>query len=233
MTTSIIGSMTYVREGKAIHNPEVYEEHAKALADEVERLKDIIRNTTHGRKKPKEDMLIWDSIYMVSTDDRIFILGNEDGKKIRRVTTVDDFYDPERQITYSDAMYLMERKEAFRIPTHMNYGGENYAVIDNNVIHYSFNKLDDDGSFHDWMSMWIPQPDKKKYVQLSMSMLGQDRFGDRIFMDTYHYKSEESWQSPYTTKRLQRAGAYSPYVVKMLEFYRERTNRPDFLKKQK
>jgi hypothetical protein len=235
---SVVTSMTYIREADPMDSPEVYKEHAIRLADEVERLRLMNAETTHHRRKPKQDAVIRSDIYSVKEGENIFIIPEE---KSRRVVADDEkYFESSHMIPISLANDMLDSKKAFRIPNHMNYGGANYRLIDvldeTLVLYYSIKGLDKDGSFHDHMSLWIPQPEesKKKYVKLTISMLGEDRWGDRIFMDTYHYKSDDnSWESSYHSRKLQKAGSYKPYVLEMLNVYREMTNRPDFLKKQK
>ena len=58
-------------------------------------------------------------------------------------------------------------------------------------------KEDKDGSFHIRSYAYI-KLDENKHVRLTVSMLGNDRFGDRIFTNSYYFKKIESFNSYYS-----------------------------------
>ena len=220
---SITNSIKYVTENNSLSDVEVYESHARLLASEVERLTSIINNIPHGRRKYAKDAVIRDSIFEAKTGDYIYIFATDETMRVGSEPS--DFYVPEEE-----AVKLIENNDAVRLPPKMVAKRGKYHVLDGLIVSYSIQELDEDGSFHDWMYIWIPKKNEGKYVELCMRLLGNDRFGDRIFLDTSHFGSESGWENPYTTKTLRRAGAYEPYVKGMLDLYRKVTNRPNFLK---
>lgn len=60
-------------------------------------------------------------------------------------------------------------------------------------------KLDEDNSYHWWHYAWIPNGNK--YTKLLVRTLGGDRFGDRYFAETDHYKHPAD-RYPYQNRRL-------------------------------
>jgi mRNA-degrading endonuclease RelE of RelBE toxin-antitoxin system len=215
------------------HLPDSFQQQLEQIADEsdneIKRLKDIIANTTHGRRKIKQDTIINTEIYTVKEDDYVYIY---DLEKVKRVVADDkeEFYD--NMIRLSVANSLLDKKVAVRVPHQMNYANTKYCVIEGNVVSYQIQGDREDGSFHDWMHMWIPMPADGKYVMLGVRLLGNDRYGDRIFLGTNHYKSEESWEGCYLSKNLRNPGSYKSYVNSMVEAYRTLTNREEFLLKK-
>jgi hypothetical protein len=201
-----------------------YEAHAKKLADEIVRLKGVINNTTHGRRKIESDVR-----EEVDVRNRDWIMMNGE-----RFHVTDDLEELtwERRIHIDNARLLIEKGKAMRIPDTMHYG-DNYIYKKLSTGHlacFSKHRLDkDDGSFFDTINIWIPQPDKGKYVQLGIVCQGKDRWGDRVRFNTNHYKGESSF-THYTSKNLARAGIYKDYVVEALKIYRELSDNSDFLK---
>lgn len=80
------------------------------------------------------------------------------------------------------------------IPEFMNGFGEEYQYkfIDNDLYVIPTNyKEDKDGSFHQWVWVYIKEREDK-HVRLTVSVLGKDKFGDRIFTEAEFYKKLES-----------------------------------------
>lgn len=225
---SIQESINFVKEHPVCgSNYMEYEKHATALADEVIRLKGIIKNTTHGRRKIESDVRPMEEVR-----DRDWII--MDGVSYH-VTDKPDELSWERRIHINEAKSLITEGKALRVPNAMHYGGDyKYLKLSSgHVACFSKHKVDkEDGSFFDTISIWIPQLDKGKYVKLGIVCQGNDRWGDRVRFDTNHYKGEDSF-SHYTSKNLARAGMYKEYIVEALKIYRELTDNPNFLKDAK
>lgn len=70
--------------------------------------------------------------------------------------------------------------------------GKVYKVIDGEL--YSIPqqyKEDKDGSFHMWAYAYVKLAEDK-HVRITVSMLGRDSYGDRIFTESQYYKKIES-----------------------------------------
>jgi len=81
------------------------------------------------------------------------------------------------------------------IPEFMNGFGEEYQYkfIDGDlyVIPTKY-KEDKDGSFHQWAHVYIKE-NENKHTRLTVSVLGKDKYGDRIFTEAEYFKKVESF----------------------------------------
>jgi hypothetical protein len=224
---SVQDSINYVKEHPVCgSNYMEYEQHAHTLVAEIERLRESIRNTTHGRKKIQSDVR---EMNEVRVRDNIKV-----GDEFFQVTDDEEELKWDRRISVKKAKELIDSDSAIRIPEAMFYGN-NYYYIKLSTGHVAVfgisdrkNRSEEDGFFHT-INIWIPQPEKKKYVKLGIVCQGKDRWGDRVRFDTNHYKGETNF-THYTSKYLQRAGVYKEYIQECLDIYRDMTNNPTFLK---
>lgn len=80
------------------------------------------------------------------------------------------------------------------IPEFMNGFGEEYQykLIDSDLYVIPTNyKEDKDGSFHQWAYAYIKE-NENKHTRLTVRVLGNDKYGDRIFTEAEFYKKVES-----------------------------------------
>ncbi|UUV25961.1 MULTISPECIES: hypothetical protein [Lysinibacillus] len=80
------------------------------------------------------------------------------------------------------------------IPEFMNGLGEEYQykLIDSDLYVIPTNyKEDKDGSFHQWAYAYIKE-NENKHTRLTVSVLGNDKYGDRIFTEAEFHKKVES-----------------------------------------
>jgi hypothetical protein len=229
---SVQDSIEFVKEHPVCgSNYMEYEQHALNLVAEIERLKGIIKNTTHGRKKIESDFREESVVRerdIVKVDNQIFHVITEEDTK---------YFNSETHITIEKAQKMIDEGRAMRIPETMYYGG-NYQYMQLSTGHIAVfgisdrkNRSEDDGFFHT-INIWIPQPEKKKYVKLGIVCQGEDRWEDRIRYDTSHYKGESNFKH-YLSKYLMKPGVYKEYIQEALGIYREITNNPTFLLKEK
>jgi len=84
--------------------------------------------------------------------------------------------------------------EEIVIPEFMNCFGDGYQykLIEGDLYLIPTNyKEDKDGSFHQWAYVYIKENDNK-HIRLTVSVLGKDKYGDRIFTEAEFYKKVES-----------------------------------------
>jgi hypothetical protein len=110
-----------------------------------------------------------------------------------------------------DAMYQLKKKidaEEHRVKTTLDIIDVNgtpyqlpkcFDVYDHSKNKYTYEekdgclymispmKLDEDGSYHLHHYVWIPQA-VNKFVRLTVRTLGNDRYGDRYFLNANYYK---------------------------------------------
>jgi len=221
---SIRESIEYVRNENVANNPNNYKNHAKILAEEVERLTSIIESK---KNRYEEDDIIRDDIFSAEFNDIIYIFKEEEKRIVKR--NPEDY--PSYYISMEKAKELLGKRKAVRIPPKM-YGDGKYCIMNGGfLVSYTLNKYDKGDNFIDSMCVWIPQPEKRKYILLSMRILGNDIYGDRIFLDasTSYYKSEKGNVGSYHTNNIYKTGIYKKFILKMLEIYRRVANRPNFL----
>lgn len=80
------------------------------------------------------------------------------------------------------------------IPEFMNGFGEEYEykLIDDDLYVFPATyKEGKDGSFHQWAFVYIKEREDK-HTRLTVSMLGKDKYGDRIFTEAEYFKKVES-----------------------------------------
>jgi hypothetical protein len=223
---SIQESIDFIKDNPVAGNNYMeYEKHSKILADEVLRLKEVIRNTSHGRRVTKPDIRPLNDVREGST-----IWMKEDNKFY---SVVDDNYfiinDNHYYRTVAQATKLIEDGLAFRIPDAMRFGSANYYLLeDGELMLISLGGNWKDGSYIHSIYVWIPDPVKGKYTRFNITCGGREG-GKREYVDfsTAHLKTENS-SSIYTSRYLYKAGQYQKYVNQALPIYRELTGNHTF-----
>ncbi|WP_211747927.1 hypothetical protein [Paenibacillus sp. Marseille-Q4541] len=100
------------------------------------------------------------------------------------------------------------------IPRYLRYGYDKYTYeVHDNILYVldRTKKFDNDGSYHWFNYVWIPQKENK-YALLSVRLLGGDRFGDRYFLGVSYFKHPADEHS-YLHKEIQPNNrTYKPYA---------------------
>lgn len=108
----------------------------------------------------------------------------------------------------------------YSIPTGFGYYEEGdrytYEVKDGCLYRFEKMRVDPDGSFHLLHHVWIPQSEHK-YVDLCVSILGGDIYGERYFLSASYYKHpSDSYSYMHKEVRTDNYG-YKPYYTYVIE----------------
>lgn len=132
-----------------------------------------------------------------------------------------------------EELYILEQREnaklrtvdingqTIEIPRAMSFRLEDYdwQVIDGVIYATSKSKFDKDGSFHFWTYVWLKNG--YKFTRLTVSILGNDRYGDRMYCNTEHYRDERD-QSCYSNRnRINCKGQYKDYIQTVIQLVRQ------------
>lgn len=102
------------------------------------------------------------------------------------------------------------------IPTGMHYGERyKYYYINGNLYAIEKGQLDLDGSFHYHGDVWINE--ENRCVKLMARILGNDRFGDRVFSEAKYYHDNKSFMSYHSDRSIKINGKYKEYIHKIIE----------------
>ena len=137
--------------------------------------------------------------YDYSTPEDAFIRTHLQGA-INRITSkvseikMDDYYD--HRIESIDGL----DGNTYIIPPFMNNFGDEkkVCIVDNSVmvVPKTIN-FDKDGSFHVYMYVYL-KLEEDKHVKICVRLLGNDSYGDRIYVSSYYYKKLGSFSSYYS-----------------------------------
>jgi hypothetical protein len=144
----------------------------------------------------------------------------------------------------SDEIYKLENRESTKlktreidgnmveIPRCLNYEENKYdfKYIDNVLYVTNKNKYNKDGSFHFWTYVWFKNGNK--YTKATVSILGGDNYGDRIYCGTDHYKDKRD-SYPYSNRNRVDCtrGLYKEYVNKVIQLVRQEEGFENFFDK--
>lgn len=143
-----------------------------------------------------------------------------------------------------DTIYKLEERESTQlktkeingcmveIPKCLNYEENKYDFnyINGALYVTSKKKYDKDGSFHFWIYVWFKNGNK--HTKATVSILGGDSYGDRVYCDTGHYKDiRDSY--PYSNRYRVNCnkGLYKEYINKVIQLVRQEEGFENFFDK--
>jgi hypothetical protein len=196
--------------------------------DEAEKIAGILN--AHYKREEEEFLKRTNKYEKIRTD--IFEINSGDyiwnnlSQKIHRVSS-DSWAG---SMGLDAARELAANREVMRIPENFLFRDtyKYMTILVDTLACYQINP--DMKDFHDWMDVWIPLPDKRRYTKLAISFLGGDNYSDRYFITTTHYRKEGGNEGSYMYRRLERPGEYKEYVDAMIHAYRKLSGRKNFLK---
>jgi len=132
---------------------------------------------------------------------------------------MDNYYD--YHIEYIDD----NNGNTYLIPPFMNNHGEGkkVCIVDNYVMVVPKTiKFDKDGSFHVHMYVYLKLAEDK-HVKVCVRLLGNDVYGDRIYVSAYYYKKLGSFSSYYSKSYTKNSmpNTYRECVHKVVNRFRQ------------
>lgn len=128
---------------------------------------------------------------------------------------------------YNDRIQSMDGFDGnvYIIPPFMsNHGDEKkVCIVDNSVMVIPHEvKFDKDGSFHVYMYVYL-KLEEDKHVKVCVRLLGNDAYGDRIYVSAYYYKKLGSFSSYYSKDYAKNSmpSTYKDSVHKVVNRFRQ------------
>lgn len=145
-------------------------------------------------KEQLDNLMSFCDTYKTTSSREDKYLHNELSKVVRVVKNKIWNEEHDRRIRHRLKTKIIDGIEIV-IPEFMNGFGEEfeYKLIDDDLYIIPANyKEDKDGSFHQWAFVYIKEREDK-HTRLTVSMLGKDKYGDRLFTEAEYYKKVESY----------------------------------------
>lgn len=152
--------------------------------------------------------------------DEIRSLASSVQSRYARAALSDALRELKKRIVDEERRVEFEKKNISCLPecfSRYGYPKNNFEHI-GDVIYLidKSGKLDKNGSYNWYHSVWIPQT-KIKYAKLVIHTLGKDIYGDRYYLDVDYYKHPAD-PYPYMNKRIDPFNrTYLPYVHYVLD----------------